>query len=172
MLGSPLRTMTSLAPELDQFSRIPHDFPHADRLLVTTRMRVPLLHLYGYLVMLVFDYLIKTPVPGRRNSLSSCWSGKYKRLPKQHMLLSLLLVASQMSTLLMTSQISDTGHRGSELDLASKPPHGCLAFIELEDSMYATNVEQQPIVLSCCEVYELQKQNFCFHLSFFQESLD
>lgn len=99
------------------------------------------MHLYRYLAMLVFDYLIKTPVPGRRNPLSSCWSGKYKRLPKQNMLLSLLLLVSQMSTLLMTSQISDTGHRGSELDLASKLSHGGLAFIELEDSMYATKVE-------------------------------
>lgn len=42
------------------------------------------------------DCLTKTPVPDIRNLLSSCWSGKSKRLPRQHRLFLLPLVASHM----------------------------------------------------------------------------
>lgn len=50
----------------------------------------------------------KNPVPGMGNFLSSCWSGEFKKCPKQYKLSLLSLIASQMESNILSLMIQHT----------------------------------------------------------------
>lgn len=100
------------------------------------------------------------PVPGLRNLLSSCWSGKPKRLLKQHRLSLLPLAAPQgvECKFLFEKRKSpwalDIVLRGLELNLTWKPPLWGLAFLELEVAMQTTKRGKQSKVLLSFDSYD------------------
>lgn len=73
-----------------------------------------------------------TSAPGMRNLLTSCWSGEYKRGPKQYRVLQLLLITSQDAT---------------------DPGSSCHSTRIILDARGG----KQPIALPTCNVYESQQ---------------